>query len=210
MFIVGLTGGIASGKSLVARVFKELGAHVIDADRIVHDLLEPEQEACREVLDHFGKDILLPHGGIDRRKLGELVFNNAEQRAWLNDCLHPKVFAAYTAQATHIRDRAPEAIIVFDAALLMETGYNRNVDKVVVVYADREQQVERLTARDKFTREQALARIASQMPLAEKRRHADYVIDNTGSRENSERQTKVVFEKLRQESKSAHDEAPRS
>jgi dephospho-CoA kinase len=209
MFIVGLTGGIASGKGLVARVFKDLGAHVIDADRIVHELLEPDQQACREVLDHFGKDILLPHGGIDRRKLGEIVFNDAEQRAWLNNCLHPKVFAAYTAQVTHIRDRMPEAIIVFDAALLIETGYNRNVDKVVVVYADREQQIERLIARDKFTREQALARIASQMPLEEKRRHADYVIDNTGSRENTGRLTKAVFERLRRDSERNHNDTPR-
>jgi dephospho-CoA kinase len=200
MFIVGLTGGIASGKSLVARVFKDLGAHVIDADRIVHELLEPEQEACREVIDHFGKDILLPHGGIDRRKLGQIVFNNPEKREWLNSCLHPRVFNTYTAQVTHIKDRMPDAIIVFDAALLIETGYYHNVDKVVVVYADQEQQIERLIARDRFTREQALARIASQMPLAEKRRHADYVIDNTGSRENTERLTKEVFEKLRQES----------
>ncbi len=210
MFIVGLTGGIASGKGLVARVFKDLGAHVIDADRIVHELLEPDQQAYQEVLDHFGKDIKLPHGEIDRRKLGDIVFNDAEQRAWLNKCLHPKVFAAYTAQVTNIRNRTPEAIIVFDAALLIETGYYRNVDKVVVVYANPDQQIDRLLARDKFTREQALARIASQMPLAEKRRLADYVIDNTGSRENTERLTKAVFEQVRQESERSRDDAPRS
>jgi dephospho-CoA kinase len=209
MFIVGLTGGIASGKGLVARVFKDLGAHVIDADRIVHELLAPDQEACQEVVDHFGKDIQLQHGGIDRRKLGEIIFNDAEQRAWLNNCLHPRVFATYTAQVAHIRDRTPEAIVVFEAALLIETGYNRNLDKVVVVYADQEQQIERLAARDKLTREQALARIASQMPLAEKRGRADYNIDNTGSRENTERLAKAVFEKLRQDSERPRDGSPR-
>jgi dephospho-CoA kinase len=203
MLLVGLTGGIASGKSLAARVFKDLGAHIIDADRIVHELLEPEQGACKEVLDHFGQDILLPDNGINRRKLGEIIFRDPEKRAWLNRCLHPKVFAAYTAQVSHLRDRAPHAIIVFDAALLIETGYNRNMDKIVVVYAEPEQQIERLMARETFTREQALARVNSQMPLSEKRRHADYVINNTGSRADSERQAREVFEKLRQDEERA-------
>lgn len=200
MLLVGLTGGIASGKSLVARIFKDLGAHVIDADRIVHQLLEPDQQAWEEVLEYFGKDILLPDDGIDRRKLGELVFNDAEKRAWLNSCLHPKVFSAYTAQIQHLRVRSPNAIVVFDAALLIETGYSRNMDKLVVVYANQEQQIERLTSRDKFTREQALARIESQMPLAEKRGHADYVIDNTGTREDTERQTRDIYSKMMRDS----------
>jgi dephospho-CoA kinase len=197
MLLVGLTGGIASGKSLVARVFKDLGAHIIDADRIVHELLEPDQEAGEEVRKNFGKDILLPDGGINRRKLGEIVFNDPEKRAWLNRCLHPRVFAAYHAQVCHLKDRAPHAIVVLDAALLIETGYDRNMGKIVVVYADREQQIERLMARDKFTREQAESRIASQMPLSEKRDRADYVINNTGSREEAERQAREIFEKLR-------------
>ncbi len=199
MLLVGLTGGIASGKSLVARVFKELGAHIIDADRIVHELLEPDQEAWREVLDHFGRDILFPDNMIDRRKLGEIVFKDAGEREWLNKCLHPKVFAAYTCRVNHIREREPDAIIVLDAALLIETGYHRNMDKVVVVYADPEQQIERLAMRDTFTRSQALARIASQMSLAEKRGHADYVIDNTGKPEDSRRRAGEVFKKLQQE-----------
>ncbi|HEX9020472.1 MAG TPA: dephospho-CoA kinase [Nitrospirota bacterium] len=203
MLIVGLTGGIASGKSLAARVFKELGAHVIDADKIVHGLLEPGQKAWQEVLGHFGKDILLPDGCIDRRKLGEIVFHDAQERAWLNQCLHPKVFAAYMAQVSHVRARSPEAIIVFDAALLIETGYQRNMDKVVVVYAEREQQIERLMARDGLNREQAAARITSQMPLAEKRGYADYVIDNTGSRTDAERRARDVFEELKKEAQAA-------
>jgi dephospho-CoA kinase len=199
MFIVGLTGGIASGKSLAGRVFKDLGAHVIDADRIVHELLEPGQPACREVLDHFGKDILLPNGGIDRRKLGEIVFSDPEKRAWLNSCLHPKVFNVYTTQVQHLQSRQPDAVVVLDAALLIETGYHRNMDRIVVVYADREQQIQRLVLRDKFTREQALARITSQMPLAEKRAYADYVIDNSGKREDTEALAREVFQKLTQD-----------
>jgi dephospho-CoA kinase len=199
MLLVGLTGGIASGKSLVARVFKDLGAHVIDADRIVHELLGPRQEAWKEVLDHFGRGILLPDDVIDRRKLGEIVFNNTEERQWLNACLHPKVFDAYTCRVKHLRQREPGAIVVLDAALLIETGYHRTMDTVVVVYADREQQIARIMARDALSRDEALARIESQMPLAEKRGHADHVIDNTGEPDETKRRAVEVFEKLRQE-----------
>ena len=199
MLLVGLTGGIASGKSLVARVFKDLGAHVIDADRIVHELLQPDQQAGQEVIDYFGKDILLPDDGIDRRKLGEIIFNNADKRAWLNHCLHPRVFQVFTAQVQNILNRQPDTIIVFDAALLIETGYHRKMGKTIVVYSDVEQQIDRLTSRDSFSREQALIRIASQMPLSEKRGFADYVIENTGSREDTERQACELFKQLQRE-----------
>ncbi len=199
MLKVGLTGGIASGKSLVAKIFKDLGAHIIDADRIVHDLLEPDQQPYKEVLDFFGTGVMRQDKTIDRRKLGDIVFNDPEKRAWLNSCLHPKVFSAYSAQVRLLCDRQPDCIVVLDAALLIETGYHQRLDRVIVVYAELEQQVERLTARDNFTREQALARIASQMPLAEKRGHADFVIDNTGTRENAEQQARTLFEKLKQE-----------
>jgi dephospho-CoA kinase len=199
MLRVGLTGGIASGKSLVARVFKDLGAHIIDADRIVHDLLEPHQQAWQEVLDFFGTDIMRPDKSIDRRRLGDIVFNDAEKRAWLNACLHPKVFSAYNAQVRLLCDRQPDCIVVLDAALLIETGYHRRMDRVIVVYAEPEQQVDRLMIRDNFTREQALVRIGCQMPLAQKRGLADYVIDNTGTREGAEHQARSIFSKLKQE-----------
>jgi dephospho-CoA kinase len=199
MLLVGLTGGIASGKSLVARVFKDLGAHLVDADRIVHDLLGPGQKAGQEVLDYFGKELLLPDGRINRRKLGEIVFNDAEKRAWLNRCLHPRVFEAYQAQVRQMRSRSPGTIVVLDAALLIETGYHRKMDRVVVVYAKPEQQLERLINRDRFMKEEALARIQSQMPLGEKRGLADYVIDNRGSRESTEQQTREIYAKLKQD-----------
>ncbi len=199
MLIVGLTGGIASGKSLVAKVFQDLGAHVIDADKIVHELLEPGQQAWEEVVERFGPEIVFPDKTINRRKLGEIVFNDAEKRAWLNQCLHPKVFAVYTARVKHLCARALHAIIVLDAALLIESGYHKKMDRIVVVYADQEQQLERLTSRDRFSREQALVRIRSQMPLSEKRKQADYVIENTGTREETERQAREIFQKLKQE-----------
>ena len=199
MLKVGLTGGIASGKSLVARVFKDLGAHIIDADRIVHDLLESDQQVSKEILDFFGKDIMREDKSIDRRKLGDIIFNDPEKRAWLNSCLHPKVFAICNSQVRLLCNRQPDCIVVLDAALLIETGYHHRMDRVIVVYAELEQQVERLIARDKFTRGQALARISSQMPLSEKRGQADFIIDNSGSRESTEKQAHDIFEKLKEE-----------
>lgn len=203
MLIIGLTGGIASGKSLVARVFKDLGASLIDADRIVHELLEPGQQAWQEVRDYFGDNILLNSKCIDRRKLGEIVFSDAAKREWLNQCLHPRVFEVYTAQVKNMRARQPKAIIVFDAALLVETGYYRQMDRLVVVNAGEDQQIERLISRDKFTREQAESRIKSQMPLSAKLAHADYVVDNTGTREYAESQARDIFIKLKREAESA-------
>lgn len=200
MLLVGLTGGIASGKSLVAHVLRDLGAQLIDADRIVHELLRPQQQCWIAIVEHFGKDILAADGCIDRRKLGEIIFQDPEQRSWLNSCLHPKVFDVYTAQVRQMHSRPPDTIVVFDAALLIETGYHRQMDRLIVVYADLEQQIERLMTRDNFTKGQALARIQSQMPLSEKRGHADYVIDNTGTREHTIEQTREVFLKLKQES----------
>jgi dephospho-CoA kinase len=202
MLIVGLTGGIASGKSLIAGIFKDLGAHIIDADRIVRELLEPGQDAWKEVSGYFGDDIMMPDRGIDRRKLGQIVFSDPAKREWLNQCLHPRVFEAYAAQVKRLCARTPDAIVVFDAALLMETGFHKKMDKTVLVYAHSDQQLSRLMERDRFTREQALARIQSQMPISEKRRYADYVIENTGTREEAERRAREVFARLKEETES--------
>jgi dephospho-CoA kinase len=207
MRLIGLTGGIASGKSLVTKVLKDLGAHVIDADTIVHDLLANGQDAHREVAGHFGKEILLPDGTVDRRKLGEIVFGRPEERAWLNRCLHPRVFEAYNRQVRSIAERRPDAIVVLDAALLIETGYHKRMDAVIVVYATEEQQMQRLMERDEFTRAQALARIKSQMPLAEKRKVADHVIENTGTAEETERQVRELFPLLGQHRRRSDDRA---
>lgn len=199
MLLVGLTGGIASGKSLVSRVFRELGAHVIDADRIVHELLKPDEPAWKEVVDYFGDQILLPDRCINRRKLGSIVFRDEEKRIWLNSCIHPRVFNAYQAQVRRLRPVARREVVVFDAALLIETGYHRKMDRVVVVYAGPDQQLARLRERDRFTEGEARERIRAQMPLSEKRLQADYVIENTGSREETESQARAVFVELRRE-----------
>jgi dephospho-CoA kinase len=122
------------------------------------------------------------------------VFQDQEEREWLNRCIHPRVFEAYQTQVKHVSERQPGAVIVLDAALLVETGYHKRMDKVIVVYAREEQQLQRLMARDGLTREQALARIRSQMPLSEKRAFADHVIDNTGDPEETVRQARTVLE----------------
>jgi dephospho-CoA kinase len=201
MLLIGLTGGIASGKSLVTRAFRDLGAHIIDADRIVHGLLSAGQAVCREVAEHFGRDVQLDDGSIDRRKLGEIVFRDAEERAWLNACVHPRVFEIFSSQVRRICQHDPSALVVFDAALLIETGYHRKMDAVIVVYAAEEQQSLRLQARDRLTPEQAVARIRTQLPLEEKKRHADHVIDNTGTRERTEQQVRELFAVLQRRAK---------
>lgn len=204
MLLVGLTGGIASGKSLVTSVLQELGAQVIDADLIVHDLLSNGQDAHREVVEHFGAGIELPDGTVDRAKLGEIVFSDPAQRAWLNQCIHPRVWEAYQQQVRRIKERNPGAIVVMDAALLIETGYHKMMDQLIVVYAREQDQLQRLRERNRFTEEQARARIRSQMPLEEKRQFAHHIIDNTGTREETQRQAREVFRKLRQLAASNH------
>jgi dephospho-CoA kinase len=145
---------------------------------------------------------MMPDRGIDRRKLGQIVFSDPAKREWLNQRLHPRVFEAYAAQVKRLCARTPDAIVVFDAALLMETGFHKKMDKTVLVYAHADQQLARLMERDRFTREQALARIQSQMPISEKRGYADYVIENTGTREEAERRAREVFARLKEETES--------
>ena len=180
-------------------MLRDMGACIVDADRIVQCLLEPDQSAWQEVLDHFGEAILLPDKRIDKRKLGDLVFSNEAERVWLNKQIHPRVFDAFQAQVRGMHVRPPDTVIVLDAALLIETGYHENMEKIIVVFAEPEQQLERLMARDSFTKEQAIARIRSQMPLQEKRSFADFVIDNTGPREKTEEQVKALYVLLKQE-----------
>jgi len=199
VLLVGLTGGIASGKSLVAKVFSSLGAHIIDADQIVHELLAPHQETWHEIIQYFGNTILLPNLDIDRKKLGALVFKDADKRAWLNACLHPRVFSLFSSRVKQLQEAHPDAIVIFDAALLIETGYYKNMNKIVVVYTNKERQVDRLAHRDGFSSEQALDRIQSQMPLSEKLRYADYVIKNTSSMQNAEVQASAVFASLKRD-----------
>lgn len=181
MSLVGLTGGIACGKSTVADMFRDLGAHVIDADRLAREALAPGTPGARAVARAFGASIA--RGGVvDRAGLAALVFGHPRRRARLEAIVHPRVFAAERRLARAILATDPKAIIVFDAALLIESGAYRRMDAVVVVTADQRTQIARLAARDGLSRSAALARIRSQWPLRVKRRYADYVIDGRASR----------------------------
>ena len=197
MLKVGLTGGIATGKSYVLSVLGELGCDVLDADLTAREVVEPGQPAFHEIVAHFGREILAPDGKLDRVKLGAIVFNNAEQREKLNSIVHPKVYEVQAHWLAKVEDQNPDAIAIIDAALLIETGSYRRFDKLIVVHCEPQAQLERLMARNHLSREEAMARIASQMPSAEKLKYADYSIDTTLGFEETQRQVKVIFTQLK-------------
>ncbi len=192
----GLTGGVACGKSTVAGYFQDLGAYVIDADRVGHELIEPGQSSYHDIVDHFGKDILDPEGRIDRKKLGPTVFADPQQRLRLNAILHPRIIAHMQKQANEEQRRNPHSLVIIDAPLIFESGMEKSLHKVVVVWCRPEQQLERLLARPGVSRQEAERRIQAQMPLEEKRRRADYVIDCAGSLEETRRQVERLFPEL--------------
>jgi dephospho-CoA kinase len=196
--ILGLTGGIATGKSTVASMLRERNIPVIDADQIARQVVEPGKPAYRAIVEHFGKQILLPDGTLDRKKLGEIIFSNEAERQVLNSIVHPEVRKMIREQAEQAI-RAGEPIIVMDIPLLFESKLRHMVDKVVVVYVPFDVQVRRLMERDDSSEEQALKRIRAQMPIEDKREMADYVIDNQGSREETERQVEQLLAKIKAE-----------
>jgi dephospho-CoA kinase len=197
MILVGLTGGIASGKSLVAKLLKDLGAYVIDADEIAHQVIQPGTPAYREILQHFGKEILREDGTIDRSKLGKLVFRDPAKRSLLESIIHPRVFAEEEAKRRQRVQQEPDAVIIFDAPLLIETGAHEIMDKVIVVYADRKTQLKRLKERDRLDPEEAKRRVAAQLPLSNKKRYADYLIDGMASPSEVAKQTGTIYQELK-------------
>ncbi|MGD1412605.1 dephospho-CoA kinase [Bacillus stercoris] len=185
--VIGLTGGIASGKSTVANMLIEKGITVIDADIIAKQAVEKGMPAYRQIVDEFGEDILLSNGDIDRKKLGALVFTNEQKRLALNAIVHPAV----RQEMLKRRDEAianREAFVVLDIPLLFESKLESLVDKIIVVSVTKELQLERLMKRNQLTEEEAVSRIRSQMPLEEKAARADQVIDNSGTLEETKRQ----------------------
>ena len=197
MLIVGLTGGVASGKTAVSRVLKEEGAYIIDADQIARELVQPRKPAWKEIIRAFGQEILQEDGSIHRKKLAGRVFADVKQRKRLNRILHPRIRKEMDRRAKEIGQRDPEAIVVIDAPLLVELGNHRQMDKLIVVTSTRTQQIERLKDRDGANREEALKIVSSQMPLEEKLKFADFVIRNEGSLEETKRKAREVFKELR-------------
>ena len=192
----GLTGGVACGKSTVARYFQDLGAHIIDADRLGHELIEPGHAAYEEILERFGKEILDPGGRIDRKKLGPKVFADPQQLRQLNAILHPRIIARGQELAAEHQRRNPHSVVIFDAALIFESGLDDTLRKVMVAWCHPQQQVERLMAKTGISREEAEQRIKAQMPVEEKRRRADYLIDCSGTLEQSRAQAKAIYQEL--------------
>ncbi len=192
----GLTGGIACGKSTVAQYFQDLGAHIIDADRVGHEVIEPGQPAFEEILEHFGGEILDSSGHIDRKKLGPLVFRDPEQLRALNAIVHPRILARQQELATGQFQRNPRAVVIVDAALIFEAGIGGTMRKVMVAWCRPEQQLERLMAKAGVSRQEAERRIQAQMPVEEKRRRADFVIDCSGTLEETRRQAVQIFPQL--------------
>jgi dephospho-CoA kinase len=183
MLRAGLTGGIGCGKSTVAAMMSELGCRVLDADSLARDLAEPGQPAFPEIVQAFGKEILGTDGRMDRSQMAHLVFSDASKLAKLNAILHPRVIAEQQRQLAEILRTDPKAVAVVEAALLVEAGYHKSLDRLIVVWCRPEQQIERLTKPGgrAMSREDAQRRIAAQMPADEKRRLATDEIDNSGS-----------------------------
>lgn len=197
MLTVGLTGGMACGKSFVGSVLRELGCEVVEADEVARAAMRPGGEAYQAVVTAFGKAILDERGLIDRPRLAALVFGAPDRLDMLNAIVHPVVRERALREFDDIRARDPHAIVVYVAAILIESGAWREMDKIVVVTCERAQQIQRAMRRPGAAETDVLARIESQMPLAEKRTYADYVIDTGGTKEDTLRQTRVVYEDLR-------------
>ncbi len=200
----GLTGGIASGKSTVARFFEELGARTVDADRLGHDLLQPSLPAYRDVVEHFGREILDSSGAIDRKRLGARVFSSPQDLQKLNAILHPRIIEMMGQQVGQYHAEDPGALILADAALIYEVGLSGCFLKVLVAWCRPEQQLERLMAKAGLARAEAERRIAVQMPAEEKRRRADYVIDCSGAKEETRQQVMALYPELRRIADSAN------
>jgi dephospho-CoA kinase len=204
--VVGLTGGIGTGKSTVARLLAALGARVIDADAIVHELQAPGTPLLAKIAEAFGPEMLRPDGALDRERLGKLVFSDPAARRRLNELVHPAVGMEMLRRLEAAR-AAGVPLVVLDIPLLLEgraragePGRARTasdlVSEVIVVYAPESAQIERQVARDGATREHAAERVAAQLSIEEKRKLADHVIDNSGSLEATERQVRELYAKL--------------
>lgn len=196
MLTVGLTGGLASGKSFVGRALSGLGCFLIQADQLGHRVIEPGGEAYDAVVREFGPGILNPDATIDRRALAAIVFSNPDRLEKLNALVHPAVRARTRALLAGFAQSNPSGIAVIEAAILIETGSFRNYDLLILAKCTEEQQIERAMTRDHITRDEALERMRLQMPLEEKVKYADFIIDTSQTKEHTLDQTREVYRSL--------------
>jgi len=195
--IIGLTGGIASGKSTVTDMLRGFGAYVVDADVWARKVVEPKSDGLREIVEVFGSDILEPDGSLSRPKLGQIIFTNREARAKLNAITHPRVRAGMNQETQFYLETHPDEPVIWDVPLLFEGETHKLVDQTIVVYVNPNLQLERLMARNGYSREEAEARISSQMPIDEKKKLATYVIDNSGTLTETREQVRKVWQTIR-------------
>jgi len=196
MLRVGLTGNIASGKSHASSVFAELGACIIDADAIVHELFVAGTATFAKVVQAFGPEILAADGGIDRKILGNIVFHQPEKRKLLNNLVHPDVHVEISRRTAELQSQGFDGILIVDAALIIESGFYKTQDKLIVVTCDPALQLARVMDRCGLSEEEARIRIGTQMPVSEKLRLADYTIDTSGTYGSTREQIEAIFRDL--------------
>ena len=196
MLKVGLTGGIASGKTYVADSLSRLGCEVSDADVVARAIVEPGQPAYEDIVQAFGQEILHPDGTIDRARLGAIIFADEQARLQLNAMTHPRIHEAQNRWLVEVAERNPNAIAIIDASLMIESGGYKKFDKIIVVYCSLEVQLERLMTRNNLPCEEAMKRIASQMPASEKLKYADYSVETSGGFEATDQQVRSLYLEL--------------
>jgi dephospho-CoA kinase len=194
--LVGLTGGIATGKSTVSALFRRLGCEIIDADLLAREVVEPGEPALAQIAEEFGREVLQPDGALDRKKLGAIVFGDAARRKRLEQITHPAIRDRFLRRLAELEARGFDGIVFWDAPVMIESGGYKDMEKLVVVATDEATQCTRLCARDGVEVAEAQRKIGSQMPVAEKAKLADYVIDNAGDHAATERQVREVHAAL--------------
>ncbi len=196
MLIVALTGGIASGKSVVAKILEELGCYIHHADKIAHNLMEPEKPAWKKIVTHFGIKILNEDKTINRSRLGKIIFSDKKERRFLNELIHPLVLEKKKEVINRLEKEGHYNIFISEAALTIEAGFAEFFDKIILTYCKKEVQIKRLMERDGISRKQTIKIIKSQMQPQEKLKYADYIIDSSSTLQSTVEQTERVYRNL--------------
>ena len=195
--LMGVTGGIASGKTVVAKMLEQLGAPLIDFDLLARQVVEPGKPAFKQIVDYFGKEVLQEDGSLDRKKLSKIVFQDTQKRNRLEGFTHPPIHEAFLKRVNAVTEKDPAAIIQAVVPLLIEKHLQAMFDKILVVYVPREKQIERLTQRDGISEEEATHMLKAQLPINEKLACADFVVNNEGSMEETRRQVEDIWLELK-------------